>query len=366
MMAFRSYAWLLSVGVLTGIAPSVPGQQQPPGAFRAPPQQQIINQPAYQTQVASPQPQFPNPQFNYNPNLPNVNSYGGYYPGPAGGFLNGVAAVTTANAQSVGTIQQARIVQQQANQSSLDTRRAILNEWQYEQKMRPTPEGQRQKDQAYNLRRARNDPPRVEIWDGSVLNTLLVSIQQMQLGGLRGPFVPLDPDMVRNINLTAGTTAGNVGLLKTGGKLEWPFALQSEIFATDRAKMDALAAQAVNEAVSGSVSFNTITSMIKVQESLRASVDGQVQEMSPNTWMQASRYVNDLRATTQALKDPNVAKQFNGQWSARGSNVAELVNNMTQQGLRFAPVRPGAEFAYTAFYQALLSYELGVNRLVSR
>jgi len=365
-MAFRHYAWLLSVGVLTGIVPSIPGQQQPPGAFRAPPQQQIINQPAYQTQAASPQPQFPTPQFNYNPYLPNPNNYPGYYPGPVGGYLNGVAAVTTANAQSVGTIQEARIVQQQANQSSLDTRRALLNEWQYEQKMRPTPQATREKDNAYELRRARNDPPKVEIWDGSVFNNLLKSIQQMQLGGLRGPFVPLDPDLVRHINLTAGATAGNVGLLKAGGKLDWPFALKGEAFAPDRGKMDALAAQAVREAVSGEVSYNTLTSMIKVVDSLRASVDGQVQEMSPNTWMQASRFVNELRSTTQALKSPNVSKQFSGEWSARGKDVAEVVYNMTQQGLKFAPVTSGNEFYYTAFYQSLLSYEQGLNRLVSR
>jgi len=188
----------------------------------------------------------------------------------------------------------------------------------------------------------------------------------MQLGGLRGPSVPLDPDLVRNIKLTAGATAGNVGLLRAGGTLQWPFVLKGEVFADDRKKMDALAAQVGREAASGAVNDTTLTSMIQVVDSLRATVDGQVQEMSPNTWMGASRYVNELRSTTKALQDPNVAKQFNGEWSARGKDVAEVVYNMTQQGVKFAPVAPGNEFYYTAFYQSLLSYDQGLTRLVSR
>jgi len=48
----------------------------------------------------------------------------------------------------------------------------------------------------------------------------------------------------------------------------------------------------------------------------------------------------------QALQDPNVSRQFNGTWSPRGNNVAELADQMTKQGLKLAPAAPGDEPSY--------------------
>ena len=53
----------------------------------------------------------------------------------------GVAAVTTANAQGLNTVQQARITNQQAMQAEIDTRRQMFDELRYEQAHTPTPGG---------------------------------------------------------------------------------------------------------------------------------------------------------------------------------------------------------------------------------
>ena len=42
--------------------------------------------------------------------------------------------------------------------------------------------------------------------------------------------VPLSPDLVRHINVTSGTFVGSVGLLRDGGKLDWPHVLQRSVF----------------------------------------------------------------------------------------------------------------------------------------
>jgi hypothetical protein len=356
-----------SVLTLAALAIAQPPPPPPLDAFRMP--QQVVNQPTAQTQVAAVPPP---PTFNFSSNPYLYGSGygagygGGYYPGRAGGFLNGVAAVTTANAQSYGTIQEARIVQQQANQSQLDTRRKILNEWQYEQSLRPNPEDVRIQEQAQALRRARNDPPRVEIWSGTAINSLFKAIQKGQEGGLRGPLVPLDPEMLRHINLTSGTTQGGVGLFRDGGKLQWPLVLKSQDYEAERKKMDTLAPLAVQQAMSGQVADETLEGLGDVVASLRTKVDAAARDMAPNKWVTANRYVKELDTTVKALQDPNVSKQFNGTWSARGTNVASLVDQLTQQGLKFAPAAPGDEPSYTVLYNALVTYDMGLAQLAYR
>src|SRR5262249_39500325 len=76
------------------------------------------------------------PVVGYNPYLYGYPGYGyGYYPyiDPYGGALNGVANLTTANAQYQLTVQQARRVSEQVNQDRIDTRRKLFDELRYEQ-----------------------------------------------------------------------------------------------------------------------------------------------------------------------------------------------------------------------------------------
>src|SRR5689334_16502110 len=82
----------LVLGAAGAWLPAVHGQ-----AFRQPDQPIINQQVPVQTQVASLQSPYV-PGFNpaVNPYPP---YYGGFYPGRAGGYLYGVAAVTDANAQ---------------------------------------------------------------------------------------------------------------------------------------------------------------------------------------------------------------------------------------------------------------------------
>jgi hypothetical protein len=46
--------------------------------------------------------------------------------------------------------------------------------------------------------------------------------------------------------------------------------------------------------------------------------------------------------------------------------VGELVQQMTSQGLRFAPSVTGGEPAYTALHQALVTYTLSMNPVAAR
>ena len=322
-----------------------------------------FQQPTTQTQATTVQTVPVQSGFGYNPYI--NPGWGGYYPGRVGGALNGVAAVTTANGQYQSQIQQARITQQQANQAQLDTRRRMIEDWKYEQSIKITPAEIRQQEVAAALRNARNDPPNTEIWSGVALNALFNNIKRAQLGGLRGPMVPLDPNVLRNINVTSGTTNGSVGMLRDGGKLEWPLILRSAPYRSDKDKIDLLAKQAYEQAVAGMIADDTITGLTEAVDALRSKVDADTPDMTFDQGIKASRFVNEMKGTIRTLQDPNVSRLFNGQWSAQGASVAALVDNLTQKGLFFTAAAPGSETYYTSLYNSLLSYDMALSSLAS-
>ncbi|HZY86641.1 MAG TPA: hypothetical protein VFE78_17535, partial [Gemmataceae bacterium] len=220
-----------AAALLIALAVSLAGVAQPPAqpppytyAPYAPPPSRF-KQPTQQTQgsaqAAVPAGAYTGPAMYPMP-APSSGG-GGYNPWGWGGwgsnnrfegYLNGAANVTTANAQYQMITQQASLVREQARQSSLDTRRKTEEQRQWELAQRPDPEEERQKDMYRALNRARHNPPAVEIWSGDALNSLLTAIQPMQARGIRGPLVPLSPDLIKHINVNTGVVRGSTGLLK--------------------------------------------------------------------------------------------------------------------------------------------------------
>jgi hypothetical protein len=293
----------------------------------------------------------------------------GYYAGPGTnpyyGYLRGAADITSANAEYQKTIQQARELRAKAKIAELDARRRAFDEIDYERNKRPTAETMRKQDEAAALNEARNNPQFSSILDGTALNTLLREAQKHQKAGHRAQSAPLDENTLRGINLTPGDTRGNVGLLKDGGKLRWPAALEGPEFADARKTVNQLLSHAVQE-----VTFNhpvepeTLKDLRAALADMSQKVQDSVGEMSPTEYISAQRYLRQLGQAVTALSDPKVSNYFNKNWAARGKNVADLVKFMTDNGLVFAPAVPGDENAYRAMYDALASYdaELAVAR----
>src|SRR5260370_37982432 len=94
---------------------------------------------------------------------------GGGYLGRYGGYMQGAAYLTVANAQFELTNQQARIVRQQADREALRTRRATLDEMNWERAnwlRQYSPYRVRERQVATNLRIALFDPTPTDIWSG--------------------------------------------------------------------------------------------------------------------------------------------------------------------------------------------------------
>jgi hypothetical protein len=285
--------------------------------------------------------------------------YYNVYPDPYGGGLSGAADAINAQGQFEVQFQQSRLLNQEVERSKIDTRHKQWEEWLYERNVRPTVEDERERQRIENLRRARNNPPFAEIWSGQALNDLLLAVQQQQAKTGPGPSVPLDPEVLQHINVTSGTTPGGAGLLKDGGRLQWPLVLRKPFFEADRKRLEELMAQAVGQARSGQVDADTLEEMQKHIGSLRAEVRAHLDDITPSDDVRAKRYLNELDNAVRALQDPDVAKYLSGKWAARGNTVGDLVAEMARQGLKFAPAVAGDEAAYNALHHALVTYYAG-------
>jgi hypothetical protein len=286
--------------------------------------------------------------------------------GRAGGFMQGAADLTVANAQYQLTTQQARIVKEQANREAILTRRATLEQQQYEREGwldRIDPEKAKQKDLERALRRSMNDPPLVEIWSGTALNAIFKDLKTAQSAGFRAPSVPLDPDMLAHVNLTTGVTTAGVGMLKNLTKFNWPLILRKGSYQEGRQKVEGLTRMAVDQVSSGNIDADLLDKLNEAVDGMETQVVNGAKEMTPTQYIQGTRYLHELKDSLKVLQDPNVGNYFNGRYRAQGATVADLVQNMSSQGLQFAAAASGDEPYYTALHQALVTYETRLRQM---
>jgi hypothetical protein len=272
-----------------------------------------------------------------------------------GGYLRGAADLTSATGRYWVNIQQARLLREQSRQLAIDTarkRRALADELE---RMRPMAQDVRDREMATDLTRARRDPPMTEIFSGRALNDLLRSINASgQLS--RGPHITLEEDTLEGINLAVPASRGNVGMLKKD-KLDWPLALQGAQFDEMRNKLSTKLAVAVAELKGNDLQPSTIKDVRAYHKALTEKLDRSVRDLSPAQFIRAKRFLNQLGEAVKALSEPKAATFFNNTGTAKGKNVAELVDHLKKEGLQFAPAAPGDERAYLALYQALRAFE---------
>jgi len=306
----------------------------------------------------------------FSPISPLINPLAAYGFGlglnPTAGYLMGVADVTNANAQYQVTIQRARMLNEEALRSQLATRRAAIEEARWERATTPGAEDIRLREMAMSLARSRRNPPVGEIWSGKALNDILAYLIDQQGKGAKGPDVSLTEDMLAKINVTDGT-GGNVGLLKDGGKVLWPAVLQGPDFTPMREMLDKKLPDAVETLrFNRPVEKGTLDAIKSALKSAQQKLDDSVGKLTPTESLQGNRFLGQLDDAFKVLQSPMATNYFTGKWAAKAGNVRELVDQMTKTGLRFAAATPGDEAAYRALYNAVASYDAGIQSLTTQ
>jgi len=338
--------------------------QVPPYALGYNPYPQILSMPytptpfyggGYGTLVNNPA-SYSSPGYS----SPGLSDYGGgynpysYWPSydPAGAFLQGAAAVTSAQGKFNINNQQANLLREQVKSAHLDNRRKAFDEFIYERANTPTWLDDLERQKKLNLRYALTNASGSEILAGTSLNTLLDSLKQMQSKGTTGPDVPLSGETLDKINVTAGGGV-NPGLLKSE-RLTWPLALTGSEYQDDRKNVERNLAAAVREAEVGQVEPGRLKDLQTTIDKMTEELGQKVGEMAPSQYIDAKNYLGQLHEGVRALSRPDGNNYLNGKYAAKGKTVADLVKNMS--GLQFAPATPGAEQAYKDLYDKLVAY----------
>lgn len=285
--------------------------------------------------------------------------YGSYIP-PFGAELQGYADLTRATGQYWKDISQARLKREEYLRSALDTERKRIELRRWYESTKLTAQQMRDRELATDLERARKNPPGTEIWSAKPLNDLLRSIQSHKLTAAVPP--TLDEGILPHINLTDGTSRGNVGMLKDGGNLDWPESLKESIFDKGRNRLARNLRLAVDQLKHNDPLEVSLVKDIKADfAEMSKLLSDNAGDLSPAQYIEAKRFLNQLSEAIRSLSDPKAVNYFNGKWVARGKNVAELVSFLTKEGLVFAPASPGDESAYNALYVAMRNYEAALQ-----
>ncbi|MCE9531037.1 MAG: hypothetical protein K8T89_07920 [Planctomycetes bacterium] len=248
----------------------------------------------------------------------------------------------------------------------LQLKRAAFDEMMYEKMNTPPPELVREEQRLNRLTRARNTPPESEIALGDPLNELLINIQRIQAReGVRGYSIPLDPDVVKHLNVTTtgGSSVGSNAMFKQDSSLEWPIALSTDTFAPYRKRVEANIADMTKAQQEGRIDLGKVADSRKALGGMKSMLFDVRADTSFTDYAAGLEYLSSVGKKVEILAKPGAKNFIDGTYAAKGSTVGELVDYMTSKGLKFAPATSGYEPYYTGFYQSMVTYDIGLSRL---
>jgi hypothetical protein len=288
------------------------------------------------------------------------------YSDPYAGFLRGTADVINAQGKLEVQLQEAKGKREKAEQAKIDTRRRLFDEAMYERAHTPSFTDQQEKLMALNLRRSRDGTAAItEIYSGKALNDILADLKRLHGKKLYGPEMDLDPDILKQVNVTGGG-AGNIGLLRNDGQLSWPLGLRdlkpADASKEIRSLLDSKALEAVRQAANGKVNAGVIKDLQSNVNRLHKLLARNVSAVPTNQYIEAKRFLNNFDEAIKALQQREVGNYFNETFKAKGKTVEDLVNHMLKKGLTFAPAIEGDGAAYQALHQALASYDAAAHQ----
>jgi hypothetical protein len=279
-----------------------------------------------------------------------------------GEFLKGAATAIDAQGTFLKSVQESRLLHEQVKQAQLETRRSEIDFWLENREKLPTLPDDQERARREQVRLAQNAPPIAEILSGKSLNDLLQDCQILQSKGFTGPAIPLSPASVQHVNVLTAGSSGNAALLRAPG-LAWPSLLLQDWFKADRQHVEALVAQVkqkANNAMVADTAQGLHEAVNKLEEEVKALASRSA-TVTANEVIQARRFLKELRATAQVLRDPNVGGYLDGRLTARGSTAEELVRHMTENRLVFAPAADGNDAGYVAVHRVLASYSIALR-----
>src|SRR5205085_7941302 len=157
--------------------------------------------------------------------------------------------------------------------------------------------------------------------------------------------VPFSETALQGINLTDGTTRGNLSLTKDEGKIEWTDSLEETPYDEARNRFSKNFTQATQMVQSGKQPPRPLRKDLDADlRKMEDTLDDQVRDLSPSRYIESRRLLNQLKDTLRGLSNARVCKACHADWKKEVRTVADLVAYCAKNGLEFGPaVAPGDE-----------------------
>jgi hypothetical protein len=167
--------------------------------------------------------------------------------------------------------------------------------------------------------------------------------------------------MISHINLTGQPNGPTAGLLRNGGKLEWPAAWDAEPLqsASDglRQSIEKRLPRAIANARDGHVDKALVSNLKDDVAGLQKTLNKMVGGLRPELFVEANRYLQQLRDGVDVLARDDAAKYVGNTFRLAPEKikaVPDLVAFMSENHLSFAPAVNGDETAYLDLHKALV------------
>jgi hypothetical protein len=310
---------------------------------------------------------------------------GGTYPTyPAYNYdfygLQGAAQVIESQGKYMMDAEWARVIREQANQANLKTQKEKFDLQRYIEDNTPKWSDYQKKILAKRLERIREAATPGEIFSGSALNLLMNELGVKQFKKVEmGVIPPLSKEVLSHLNVTAPGNNGNMGLLREmalslakseKGKepaLVWPIALRQILTDEDMKKVQGNTWQLLKVVAAGENGLNLYADLDLAVEKMREGLKAQVLMVPTDQYLEAKRFLNELRDAIRILQNPTAVKQYLDyqSFAAKDRTVTEVIDHIIRNGLAFAPATQGDEFAYQAMYSSLASYDVAFNMVIA-
>jgi len=292
-----------------------------------------------------------------------LNPFGGYSYGnlfgETGGALYGYSQVLKAYGQVLTAQEYSRIIREQAMQAKFDTARKKFDLEMYLRANTPSYADEQARIAKIVLKRIQVASVPAEITSGKSQNILLDDIRKFPFKKANMDPIPLNEDVLSHLNVT-GKSQG-IGILRNGGKLDWPVAFDF-VAPETKAVIDRQTQALVASALQGKVDRQLLDDLSARMDDIKMRLAKMVNEIPTQNYLDGDRFLNDFMLDRIGILEGQAPAQAKFmQFVKGGKTMQEVADYMVANGLRFAAAAYPDEAAYRALHSAMVAFDIVLN-----
>ncbi|MGF1578331.1 MAG: hypothetical protein ACFCD0_03090 [Gemmataceae bacterium] len=207
------------------------------------------------------------------------------------------------------------------------------------------------------FRKFQNQVSSSDVYSGYALNRLLRDFRRVRDLKIETDTPPVSADTLGQITVTKAF--GNVGLIRSTGKIQWPPALETVLNDKHRRDLTSRLHQIVTQRTEGLDTTDESQILIARLIDLEKQFAKRVEKISAGDYLRGVRFLVNLKSAVRGIHLGDLEHNEKYQeFVSTGQPVQEVIHYLTSNGLRIAPAVPGDESAYTALYMAFTNYKV--------